>query len=631
MNTSNLKNNLIILILLLGQLAFSQETQLFRIIENNHFGFINNKGDQVIPPKYIDAEEFSEGLASVRVKGHYGFINTKGKMVIPPKYEYAGSFVNGIADVYTNGEVRFINVKGKRILPETYKTIEFIDKENILFHSKDNNAGVYNFKYSTEFFAFNSDLYSLGRFTDGVAIVRKRLEDGYETDDAVIDLKGNFIVDFGTYYNIGTFQEGYALVEILNSDDEDELIEGVINTKGELLFKKEKENNSYISRDGVKNGFAAMNLYKYWLPEEEGVSYSSSKSYMGYSNLKGEVVYNDTLIEYVYGFNDGRSIVRDKERDYYIIDTNFNRLNKTPFDKVLGNRFIDGYAVVDTDEGCGIINVNMNFIVEPNRNEFIHEVGVIDDSLYFYGTSECRGRKLYGIKHINGKTITQPILESFDRKGFKNGLLKAVINNRLSYLDIHGNMVWQETKSPQEKSNGLDITYMNRGYYYAYSKSADDVDYYNGWGGSSNLPKQMKESLNAKKELILEVKDQTLYVSNFSVDTIQFSAQDSRLNLKLQAKNKEGEWKDIEYLPSSWCGNSYHEVELAPKEYWSFQFPKYQGVYKTLIRAELEYIDPKTKEETKIYSQPFSGSVNPGQFWRKPEYSSRGIMDPYND
>lgn len=630
MNTSNLKNSLIILMWLLVQQAFSQETQLFIIIENNHIGFINNKGDQVIPPKYIDAKEFSEGLASVRVNGHYGFINTKGEMVIPPKYEYAGSFVNGIADVYTNGEVSFINMEDKRVLPKSYKTIEFIDEENILFHSKNNKVGVYNLKSMTEFFTFNSKFYSLERFTDGVAIVRKRFKDRYETDDAVIDLKGNIIVDFGTYYNIGTFKEGYALVEIVNNNDEDELIEGVINIKGELLFKREKENKSSVSRDGFKNGFAEMNLYKYWLPEEEGFLYSSSKSYMGYMNLKGEVVYNDTLIEVVYGFNNGRSIVRDEERDYYIIDTNFNRLNTSPFDRVLGDGFKNGYAVVDTKDGFGIIDVEMNFIVEPNDNVDIHEVGVID-SLYFYSFSNCRGRELYGIKHINGKTITQPILENFSRSGFENGLLKAEINDRFSYLDIHGNIVWQEIKLPQEESYVLDITYMNRGYYYAYSKSADDVDYYNGWGGSNNLPKHIKESSNTKKELVIEIKDQTLYISNFSVDTIHFEAQDSRLYLKLQAKNKKGKWKDIEYLPNSWCGNSYHKVELAPKKYWSFQFPKYQGVYKTLIRAELEYIDPKTKKEVKIYSQPFSGSVNPGQFWRKPEYSPRSLMDPYNE
>jgi hypothetical protein len=38
--------------------------------------------------------------------------------------------------------------------------------------------------------------------------------------------------------------------------------------------------------------------------------------------------------------------------------------------------------------------------------------------------------------------------------------------------------------------------------------------------------------------------------------------------------------------------------------------------------------DPKA---LMLYSEEFSGSVNPGQFWRKMGYSPHGLMDPYYD
>ena len=37
------------------------------------------------------------------------------------------------------------------------------------------------------------------------------------------------------------------------------------------------------------------------------------------------------------------------------------------------------------------------------------------------------------------------------------------------------------------------------------------------------------------------------------------------------------------------------------------------------------------KKEIVIYSNIINGSINAGQFWRKPEYFPSGLMDPYND
>jgi len=42
-----------------------------------------------------------------------------------------------------------------------------------------------------------------------------------------------------------------------------------------------------------------------------------------------------------------------------------------------------------------------------------------------------------------------------------------------------------------------------------------------------------------------------LLVNNTS-DNVVLQAQDSRLYMNLQALDKNNEWRDIEYLPSSW-------------------------------------------------------------------------------
>ena len=111
------------------------------------------------------------------------------------------------------------------------------------------------------------------------------------------------------------------------------------------------------------------------------------------------------------------------------------------------------------------------------------------------------------------------------------------------------------------------------------------------------------------------------------------SAQDSRLELVLQALDTKGNWRNIEYVPNSWCGNSYHPLALEPGFKWNFSIPVYEGQMPTKIRAVLCY-NPSLKTKKKgneicICSNEFSASVNPGQFWRKPEYFPAGIMDPY--
>lgn len=63
------------------------------------YGFADADGNVVIPPKYVQASDFSEGLAAVRLEDNWGFINALGETIIPFEYGSAQSFVNGWAEV----------------------------------------------------------------------------------------------------------------------------------------------------------------------------------------------------------------------------------------------------------------------------------------------------------------------------------------------------------------------------------------------------------------------------------------------------------------------------------------------------------------------------------------------------
>lgn len=86
----------------------------------------NNVDDVVkITPSFTDSVHqydelypFSEGLAAVKKNDKFGFINTKGELVIPCQYQYAGQFKGGLACVVKdeeNNNISFIDATGKML------------------------------------------------------------------------------------------------------------------------------------------------------------------------------------------------------------------------------------------------------------------------------------------------------------------------------------------------------------------------------------------------------------------------------------------------------------------------------------------------------------------------------------
>lgn len=68
---------------------------------NQYWGIINDKGEEIIKPKYrvqlkTEKNLFEEELALVKGDGGFGFINNKGKQIIPCNYADANIFSEGL-------------------------------------------------------------------------------------------------------------------------------------------------------------------------------------------------------------------------------------------------------------------------------------------------------------------------------------------------------------------------------------------------------------------------------------------------------------------------------------------------------------------------------------------------------
>lgn len=180
----------------------------------------------------------------------------------------------------------------------------------------------------------------------------------------------------------------------------------------------------------------------------------------------------------------------------------------------------------------------------------------------------------------------------------------------------------------------LNAKIMVRGYCFA-GGGADKQAF--GYGQSDNSPMKLADKQLGKEGEISLVALPTetvpfaksyrgfrLLLINRTNSEVPFDASDSRVSIIQEALDTHGQWRPIEYLPSSWCGNSYHRVFLPAGHYWEFIAPQYGGAQKTKLRFALQGKQP-------IHSNEFEGSINPQQFTEKQGHTPTNLMDPYNE
>lgn len=183
----------------------------------------------------------------------------------------------------------------------------------------------------------------------------------------------------------------------------------------------------------------------------------------------------------------------------------------------------------------------------------------------------------------------------------------------------------------------MNVKFMVRGYCFAGSRVDDKA--LGGFGKSDNAPKKLaNKQLGQNNEITLvalpneqvpfagHYQGMRLLLINRTGNEAEFPASDSRLSIVQEALDTDGKWKPIEYLPSSWCGNSYHRVFLPKDHYWEFAAPRYTGSIKTKLRFALH-----TRGQKPIYSNEFQGSINREQFSIRQGHTPSNIMDPYRD
>ena len=73
-------------------------------ILNDKYGFVNRRGEMVIPTQFDHAQRFKNGRAVVQLNGKKGLIDTTGKIVVPIKFDELWHFGVDSVHIKLNGK-----------------------------------------------------------------------------------------------------------------------------------------------------------------------------------------------------------------------------------------------------------------------------------------------------------------------------------------------------------------------------------------------------------------------------------------------------------------------------------------------------------------------------------------------
>lgn len=205
---------------------YSQETKKWGFID------IKNPNEWVIEPKFDQASCFNDGLAAVKINNNWGFVDEKGDLVIEPKFPalicdtgfgkqtYCSSntvFSEGLAPVKYD-KIEFVRVDGAE-----YEAVYDFEKgdENVIWQNT-----VYGRITDDKFYIVlqeklvpqedKENLYTTEPLTVETANLQKSLTRGrlfFEFQTGYIDKAGNVVFDTSQYYQVFPFSDGFAKVQ----------------------------------------------------------------------------------------------------------------------------------------------------------------------------------------------------------------------------------------------------------------------------------------------------------------------------------------------------------------------------------------------------------------------------------
>ena len=235
-----------------GIYSFAENIGGYKSKKTGLYGFIDINGNKLGEAAFTGFKVFSEGLASVSQningKTKNGYINTKGEIVIPVEYETASSFSDGWALVSKDSSYYFIDKKGnKKDPPRRYDVLtEFRSGLSLGTIKNTNGPNTYYYINTALKEVFTIEAKSAYPFWEDVAVINR------DTVYELINKKGESIKVLNGINFLKFTNEGKLAVREGNKW-------GYIDTKGNQAIPLQ-----YDSCDSFKGDYAKVMIDGKW-------------------------------------------------------------------------------------------------------------------------------------------------------------------------------------------------------------------------------------------------------------------------------------------------------------------------------------------------------------------------------
>lgn len=234
--------------------------------------------------QYDELYPFSEGLAAVKKDGKFGYINTKGELVIPCQYQYAGSFKEGLACV---------------VKDEEDNNISFIDAKGKMLHTK--------YPFNSYYYVWATGQTYIGSaisFTNGVCEIKYILGDniGEEPQTVYIDRQMKEVAQPAEESTQSEENLGYEIFRVSDKDiyGEETSLVGVKDKDGEIVIPAK-----YYDLEICDNGVVLARMF---IESAESRFYQDKIGYgltvYGYIDFTGKSTFTDADMGKLEGYKE---------------------------------------------------------------------------------------------------------------------------------------------------------------------------------------------------------------------------------------------------------------------------------------------------------------------------------------
>jgi hypothetical protein len=175
---------------------------LLPVKSSSKWGFINRKGEVIIPIEYEETSQFSEGLAAVKKDGKWGFIDSVGSIKIPFQFPAATKFSSNHCVIIQREGCSLIDTTGKTLIPASGMFMGYFTEGIVPAMKNYTQTGVINLKGET-IVPFEHDAYL--PMSEGLIALQKNRKWGF------YDVKGNLVLPF-EFESVTPFKNGEASV-----------------------------------------------------------------------------------------------------------------------------------------------------------------------------------------------------------------------------------------------------------------------------------------------------------------------------------------------------------------------------------------------------------------------------------